>query len=379
MVEHPEGSLHQLAGMYPEMRQYQGVRKTEVVDNSPELMRIIDYDIIPRMVRYPKTVTNVVIIGESGIGKGTIAQQLGIKLSRYPALEGELEKLGRTLKIYSVSTGHAIGELRRRNLLSSPHSHYTEADYNLISDFSAEVIANANLRLPRQQPGSTILLTEEFIAVTHPLNHGVSVVTSQAAHDNAVLLMLISNPEIMRRTYRQRVAYEASVTPEDRETVMRRSKTKLDTSADALVETVGSTAAMERVASLVNLNMFNAYREGKIKIPPTVVLPAGFRDAEEVQRQFFMTLTRFTGKDLQTSPSRPAMLREYYRFLAQDEWGILNFRIIDVPNLKNTIHYYPRQYRVTTLDFAQLSDKSYWGKTSHTEIVLRELPQDTTH
>jgi hypothetical protein len=335
-------------------------KKTEVWESASNVQTLFEQRFLPTIIQHPETVKQVILLGESGSGKGIHASQAAIDLVRNNELAGNLEAQGLQLKIHYTATVKMVREAIARGMIDgSRWPHYSNEDLSRVTAMANATLAAAEARLPYEDPGHAHVVFEEFVGVSHPVDIGSSIVARQGRSKDSFVIFVVTDPQTQQRAYRQRQGLWD--TEKDKQKVLQKSRTTVDMDPSEVVLTMGSHQAIAHYGKIQNEVMYNAFAAQKFDLPDSAE-----RDQERLLalsadelKAFFNNLTSYSVADMETHQLRPDILEGYYRYLADDVWGLSNYVIVRPEFMKNQkIHYYPNYLKDRVVSF-----DTYLGKT----------------
>lgn len=300
-----------------------------------------------RILESPDTAKMIAVVGEPASMKGTLLGQAAQQLKEEPEITEALDTVNKSLAYHYISTALLIktgieqGWIQADfgGAVSPEAARYTASRVN-------EALKNAERALPQEAPEAIHVFLEELVA-DEELDLGMSAMKRYSGNEDATIIFVVSHPAIQERAYKQRRAlWEGSKDPKR---MLRAHKTVFDIAPDAARLTMGSSGSIERMVERRNLQMYEAWQEGKLLLPegpnkvPWEVLRSN--DPRELTgdalREFFTHLIEFTEGNMRTNPIRPYLQYGYYEYLSE-EWGITANTVILPPQvIEDVIYAYP--------------------------------------
>lgn len=286
-------------------------RPTEVFDHV-EGMNNFFHRIENWIVSHPNQTTLICIVGETGLGKSTLAGQIIAKLEDNQKLQEKLQSVpvvdsegrdigeGKHLGIYHFSLAKSLDLLTAKGVLKSEWGKYTPEEYMENSVFMADILSLANTYLSVQDPRSTNVIIFDSVSITKSADRGAFTIKSQD-HEGRFVIALTTNADVQENAVDLRDGFWETDDPALLGKQLDKHGVKLDkeleeNDAKKLRKAMGNRIAKQRGNEDVN----NAIIEAK-----EILVKMGCPDftLEELQ-----DATK-TKKDIETDP----------KFLSMDE------------------------------------------------------------
>lgn len=307
-------------------------RKFPVLDNLEGIAHFIETT-KQEVIDHPTSLYDMFVIGESGAGKGTIAEELLKRLAEDPDIRRKYRrKNAPTWKYYSLAMG--LMESYAEGLVSSPWGEFTPEEFSRATRHMAE-----RLDTSEDFPRPLIRVIEAVAICEPPLNLGAELIRrapQRAANDPDYLYKVIgiaTTKKVQKRAEKVREGFAQSNSQEDIRETLRRNRMKPDANelddVLAIQRSVGNKFAMDRINGIDNANM--------------VALQEKLRQIDRRLPEH-MTEQMFQENDILRSQALAA-----YIMCKLQEWGVPEDRayIAENPILPKRTIPYLRRYIVT--------------------------------